>query len=1092
MLPKRMTALSVVMALGIGCVSNFIEVAAEDKIPEPVWSAGFEGVTAEKGAVTAIIPEIGTAELIDSGSNGYDITLTESYNGSRALRINNGDYLKITKNDGNAPVIASDTGITVSYWVKVYSGTVSWGFFEIKDGVADTNNKRYYFGVIDNNNKLRWESQNGENTALEKTSVNLGDWHMVTVTYGENGSYMYIDGAVIASNTEAYPNGSIEDIIGDNPAAYIGYAYAWDEHADIAIDDYRIYNTQLSDEQIASIYIGDTERESGVYLDGTAMDSFDAAVNAAISDADAGSHELVIYSDAQTSQNSWIKDNAIDLTVVNSDSGVVLEQTSKNPIFRISKEGASLTLGKEGETETDEITALTFDGGGLGRTIDMQAPNGIADVYGGTIITNGNDTRGGGIDNKSGTVNIYGGIIKNNVATGSSGGGGIDAIGTGIINMYGGLITDNTSDAHKGGGAAVTENGEFHMYGGMITGNDGYDVYVGNNNFYMSGSAYAGNVYLADGKCINVEAAFDADKGHAIIKPESYETGKAVVTYADGLTPRASDFYVMSDDEQAYTLAVEGQNLVLEPCERTYIESLYETACAYPTIDEGAEYIKNELSIGNVDGLTENVSLPVADETTDGFGLSWTTDNSGVITADGVITRPERGKVSATLTATIVFKGITLTRDITVVVNGYDAIDYTFNISSEKDVDISDDLYGLFFEDINYSTDGGLYAEMVENRSFESVEIKSGFTTEFDGLDEWSSNDTMIVKDSGGLNDNNPHYLEFTGKSFENSAYDGIYMQEGKKYNVSFWAKTDSYSGAITVSAGNNSVEVVSGGMTDEWTKYEAVLTAVDNVRKVPLEVTLSENGTVDFDMISVIPDDAVYGIFRKDLVEMLKNLDPGFLRFPGGCIVEGGTIDNYYNWKDTVGSLEERKQNWNKWGSYGGNATNYNQTYGIGYYEYFLLCEYLECQPMPILNVGLACQNIYPTLGDQLYPIGSDEFNALVQDALDLIEFANSMDFENSKWARLRRDMGHEKPFNLKMIGIGNEQWDTSESQYYERYSIFEQAIHEKYPDMQLIGCSMRDKTKVWDWVKTSDAENPNYMYALDEHGYNSAEWFF
>lgn len=193
-------------------------------------------------------------------------------------------------------------------------------------------------------------------------------------------------------------------------------------------------------------------------------------------------------------------------------------------------------------------------------------------------------------------------------------------------------------------------------------------------------------------------------------------------------------------------------------------------------------------------------------------------------------------------------------------------------------------MYGLFFEDINYGADGGLYAEMIENRSFEQMTTNANRGTgdyTANPSYAWSSeNGEMTYKTENGLNENNPTYLEFTGTSFENQAYQGMYIEDGKSYNVSFWVKSDNYTGAINVKAGEALGGVVTNEVTNEWTKYEAEITATGNARKVPFTVELASEGTVDFDMISVIPSDAVEGVFRKDLAEKLKDIKPGFLRF--------------------------------------------------------------------------------------------------------------------------------------------------------------------------------------------------------------------
>ncbi|MGN0243222.1 MAG: alpha-L-arabinofuranosidase C-terminal domain-containing protein [Lachnospiraceae bacterium] len=537
----------------------------------------------------------------------------------------------------------------------------------------------------------------------------------------------------------------------------------------------------------------------------------------------------------------------------------------------------------------------------------------------------------------------------------------------------------------------------------------------------------------------------------------------------------------------------------------TYTQILYDGASVFLNDIDGANYIMDALIPEKTIGLTEDLLLPVATIETDGYTITWETSDASVITKDGVITRPEEGKADAVLTATITFGEATLTKEIPILVDGYDVYDYTLDIKGEKGVDIQDGMYGLFYEDINYSGDGGLYAELIENRSFEAMECKSTgsktFSAIWDGLYQWSSDDTMVLKEEGGLNENNPHYLSFQGTSFSNGAYEGVYLEKGKKYNVSFWAKSDSFDGSIEVSVGSNSV-TVTDSLTNRWEKYSAVLTASEDTRYERFVITLSNPGQVDFDMISMIPDDALFGALRKDLAEKLKDLKPGFLRFPGGCIVEGNTLDSRYEWKKSVGPVEERAQNWNRWAVKSSTSlpdngySHYNQTLGLGFYEYFELCEYLDCEPLPVVNVGLACQ--YDTdISVESFPLDSEGFQQCIQDAIDLIDFANSMDFEHNEWAALRKSMGHEKPFNLTMIGIGNEQWETSTSQFFARYEAFEEAIHAAYPDIKLIGsCGPTVQsstwTNAWNWVRGKSETNDNFVYAMDEHYYMNPDWFY
>lgn len=846
----------------------------------------------------------------------------------------------------------------------------------------------------------------------------------------------------------------------------------------------------------ASINVSYTENTnpgmSGVYLDGEQVESFDTAMNMAAGDTEAGDHTVTVYSDSTTNQNNKIQDNAVTLTIMNGDEGATVTQNSKNPILRSMCSGNVLNLGKEAATETNEGLSLILDANQKARILEMQATDGITNIYNNVVMQNGSTTIGGAIENKVGTINIYGGLFRNNTATTTTddGGGAIITRG-GTTNMYGGLITENVSENGRGSGVFVS-GGTFHMYGGEIRNNESSDVYVKNSGFYMSGSAYAGTVILQEGRKINVESQFTTDRVHAVIKPEVYEEGTAVVTYTNGVTPNEKDFFVVSDGDQAYDLVVSGQDLVLEKCDRSYVESLYLAAGTYPNSVDGANYIKNEIEIPNSDGLENNIELLSTNDAFDDFEITWSSSDESTVSVDGTVTRPATGRKSVILTATVYFKGAETQRDIEVTVNGIDAYDYKLDITADKGIDLNKGMYGIFYEDINGAGDGGLYAELIENQSFEARHVYPDFSTEFDGLNEWTAIDgELALGESEPMNDNNPHYLHFEGTSFQNSAFDGVYMEAGKKYNVYFWAKSDSYDGTITVSAGGNSAVLVSDGLDNSWTKYTGVIEASEECRKVPFVVTLSKSGAVDFDMFSLIPDDAVDGLFRPDLYKNLEDLEPGFVRFPGGCVVEGDTTDlsGRYQWKNTVGNIEERVALWNRWGKYGGNMDHYMQPLGMGFYEMFKLCEDLGAEPLPILNCGLSCQNAFQN-DTPNFPIGSPEFEQLLQDAVDLIDFANSTDFENNEWARLRRDMGHPEPFNMKMIGIGNEQWNTASSQYFARCDEFERVIHEKDPSIQIIACAHR--SDAFPWAVEKNAENPNYVYALDEHNFNSSNYFF
>lgn len=435
-------------------------------------------------------------------------------------------------------------------------------------------------------------------------------------------------------------------------------------------------------------------------------------------------------------------------------------------------------------------------------------------------------------------------------------------------------------------------------------------------------------------------------------------------------------------------------------------------------------------------------------------------------------------------------------------------------ITHNKGVMIQDDLIGIFFEDINYGADGGLYAEMIENRAFEFLDArgdKDDYYQIFDGLYGWNpypkGKVELTIKEEKPFNEINPHYLSVkseAGCGFTNKAYDGIYLENGHSYHLSFYARSEQKA-KINISAIENAekdeirntlAEVII--VPSDWKKYTVTLKAGQTMKKALFAMIFETAAQIDFDCISLFPEDAVCGLFRKDLVEKLKELHPRFMRFPGGCVVEGNELTNRYQWKQSIGDITTRKANWNRWAVHGNSEENnftskfshYNQTLGLGYYEYFILCEYLGAKPLPVANVGLACQ--YQST--QLVKRNTPEYQQFIQDVLDLIEFANGA--EDTKWGSVRAGMGHPLPFHLEYIGIGNEQWQTERVDFFERYDDFEKAIHAKYPEIKLIssaGPTVHTPTyeAAWKNYRQKAKENKNYTYAVDEHYYMEPEWF-
>ena len=421
---------------------------------------------------------------------------------------------------------------------------------------------------------------------------------------------------------------------------------------------------------------------------------------------------------------------------------------------------------------------------------------------------------------------------------------------------------------------------------------------------------------------------------------------------------------------------------------------------------------------------------------------------------------------------------------------------------------------GLFFEDINYSLDGGLYAQMLENRNFEAKDVcgeKDAFTVVPDGAYAWNAYPSagrahLKVKDDRPLFAENPHYLRIeatAGAGVSNKAYDGVYLKKGMKYKLSFWLRSYDYRAPVFagVYAGGEAVfEVKAKPRPDgAWHKYEYTVRAKADCDGAQFRLTLAAAGMLHADWFSLMPEDAVMGIFRRDLVEMLKELKPGFLRFPGGCIVEGNTLASRYLWKNSVGQTERRRHNWSRWAVHGADEKNgfrtpyshYGQTLGVGYYEYFLLCEYLGAKALPVVSVGIACQY----MSTEIVPVDDPAIETFIQEALDVVEFANGG--KDTVWGRVRAEMGHPEPFNLEYLGVGNEQWEENENDFYKRFELFERRIHEKYPDLKIIGTAgptvdTPSHQDAWAWTRKNLQKNPNFVYAVDEHFYVPPKWMY
>lgn len=407
--------------------------------------------------------------------------------------------------------------------------------------------------------------------------------------------------------------------------------------------------------------------------------------------------------------------------------------------------------------------------------------------------------------------------------------------------------------------------------------------------------------------------------------------------------------------------------------------------------------------------------------------------------------------------------------------------------------EIQPTMYGLFFEDINYAADGGLYAELVKNRSFELPQHFMG----------WKTFGKVSLKDDGPF-ERNPHYvrLAYAGHphkqtGLDNEGFFGIGIKKGAEYRFSVWARVAEGETpakirvelADTKSMNEQQAFVAADVTVDskEWKKYQVILKPEVTNPKAILRIFLASRQTVDLEHISLFPVDTWQGHengLRKDLVQALADIKPGVFRFPGGCIVEGTDIASRYDWKKSVGMVENRPLNENRWQYTFPHRffPDYYQSYGLGFYEFFQLSEEIGAEPLPVLSCGLACQFQNPNM-DAHVPLC--DLESYIQDALDLIEFANGA--VDTPWGKIRADMGHPAPFNLKLIGIGNEQWG---KEYPEHLVPFVKAIRKKYPDIKIVGSSGPDSEGeqfdyLWPEMKSLKAD------LVDEHFYRPEAWF-
>ena len=412
-------------------------------------------------------------------------------------------------------------------------------------------------------------------------------------------------------------------------------------------------------------------------------------------------------------------------------------------------------------------------------------------------------------------------------------------------------------------------------------------------------------------------------------------------------------------------------------------------------------------------------------------------------------------------------------------------------------------MYGLFFEDINYAADGGLYGELIKNRSFEFPDHLMG----------WEAFGNFEIEDDGPF-ERCPHYIQLRDpghkerrSGISNNGFFGIGLHQGEEYRFSVWARAPHGFGKIivqfidraTMEEHQEFAETKLNIGSPQWKKYEVVMKSPRTIAKAQLRIFLDGTNGVDLEHISLFPVKTFKNRengMRRDLAQALADEHPGLLRFPGGCIVEGVDLKTRYQWKNTIGPVENRPLNENRW-----EYTfpyrfypDYFQSYGLGFFEFFQLCEDFGSEALPVISCGLSCQFQNPDPTKPGVHVAIDDLEPYIQDALDLIEFANGP--VDSKWGKVRAEMGHPAPFNLKFLGVGNEQWDYDEAHgnygpvFTARLKKFSDAIRKKYPNIKLIGTT-GPNSEGWDFDLLQPRMKELKVDLYDEHYYRNEEWF-
>ena len=431
---------------------------------------------------------------------------------------------------------------------------------------------------------------------------------------------------------------------------------------------------------------------------------------------------------------------------------------------------------------------------------------------------------------------------------------------------------------------------------------------------------------------------------------------------------------------------------------------------------------------------------------------------------------------------------------------GLESPTYVIKARPSKAYPITDKLIGIFFEDINYAADGGLYAELIQNRDFEYAPTDRGNDENWNSMTAWSvsGKGEHSIKTDSPIHANNPHYInlvvEKPGLTLTNSGFDGIPLKAGATYDLSMRVRTAANS-KITVDLTNRLGQTIASANlnvkgSDEWQTVEASFTPKKDCTEAILKITPKKAGSYDIDLVSLFPRNTFKGRkngLRQDLAQTLADLKPQFVRFPGGCVAHGNGVDNIYDWKGSIGPLEARKPISNLWG--------YHQTRGLGYHEYFLFCEDIDAEPLPVLAAGVPCQNSGHaahhthdalTGKGQQCGIPMEEMDAYVQDVLDLIEYANGD--VTTKWGAKRAEAGHPEPFNLKYLGIGNE--DMITEVFVPRFKMIYDAVQKAHPEITVVGTvgPFYEGTDYEEGWKLAEELN---IPIVDEHYYVAPGWY-